>query len=138
MGSAVVNLPTADAAESEFYRAFSAGDLEGMLRVWADGEGIVCVHPAQETLVGRASVAESWREILEPASGFDIVYQCIARYESGDLAMHIGVEQLRVDDDEVASLTVTNGYRRTQQGWRIFYHQAAPIHTARGPAGPVH
>ncbi len=133
-----MNLPTADAAESEFYRAFAAGDLEGMLRLWADEDSVVCVHPAQETLVGKASVADSWREILGPASGFDIVYQCVARYESGDLAMHIGVEQLRVDDEEVASLTVTNGYRRTEQGWRMVYHQAAPIHASQGPPGPVH
>jgi ketosteroid isomerase-like protein len=134
----MMNLATAEAAESEFYRAFATGDLEAMLDIWADGESVVCVHPAQETLVGRASVAESWREILGPASGFDIVYQCVARYESGDLAMHIGVEQLRVDDEEVASLTVTNGYRRTEHGWRMIYHQAAPIHSSQGPPGPVH
>lgn len=133
-----MNLPTADAAEVEFYRAFAAGDLEGMLRVWADGDEVLCVHPAQETLVGRVSVVESWREILEPATGFEIVYQCIARYEDGDLAMHIGVEQLKVDEQEVVSLTVTNGYRRTEEGWRMIYHQAAPIHASKGPPGAVH
>ncbi len=133
-----MSLATADAAETEFYRVFAAGDLDGMLRVWAEVDSVVCVHPGQETLVGQSSVAESWRDILGPASGFDIVYQCVARYESGDLALHTGVEQLRVDDEEVASLTVTNGFLRTEKGWRMIYHHAAPIHASQGPAGPVH
>jgi ketosteroid isomerase-like protein len=129
---------TADAAETEFYRAFAEGDLAGMIRVWAESDDVVCVHPGQESLSGRSSVADSWRDILGSAGGFEIVYQCVERHESGDLAMHTGVEQLRMDDERVATLTVTNGYRKTPDGWRMVLHHAAPVHATTVPDGPVH
>lgn len=129
---------TADAAESEFYRAFADGDLDGMIRVWADSEDVICVHPGQESVSGQASVAKSWREILGPAGGFDIVYQCVERHESGDLALHTGFEQLRMEDEQIATLTVTNGYRRTAVGWRMVLHHASPVHVTAIPQGPVH
>lgn len=129
---------TADAAENEFYRAFAEGDLGGMLRVWADSEDVVCVHPGQESLSGQASVAGSWRDILGVADSFDIVYQCSDRFESGDLAVHTGIEQLRMEDDRIATLAVTNGYRRDGGGWRMILHHASPVHTPSAPEGPVH
>ena len=129
---------TADAAETEFYRAFAEGDLPGMLRVWAESETVICVHPGQESLSGRASVLESWRDILGSDNRFDIAYQCVERHESGDLALHTGLEHLRMDDERVATLTVTNGYRRTGDGWRMVLHHAAPVHAAVAPEGPVH
>lgn len=129
---------TADSAESEFYRAFAEADLEGMIQVWAESEDVVCVHPGQDSLSGRSTVAESWREILGPAGGFDIVYRCMEKHESGDLAVHIGLEQLRMDDEQIATLTVTNGYRRTEGGWRMVLHHASPIHAVGVPQGQVH
>jgi ketosteroid isomerase-like protein len=62
----------------------------------------------------------------------------VERHESGDLAMHTGVEQLRMDDERVATLTVTNGYRKTPDGWRMVLHHAAPVHATTAPDGPVH
>jgi ketosteroid isomerase-like protein len=129
---------TAEAAENEFYRAFAEADLPAMLRVWAESEDVVCVHPGQESLSGQAPVAESWRDILGSGDSFDIAYQCAARFESGDLALHTGVEQLLMENDRIATLAVTNGYRREGAGWRMILHHASPVHTASAPEGPVH
>ena len=133
-----MNHLTAEAAESEFYRAFAAADLDGMVSVWATDDGVVCVHPGQESLSGRAMVVESWREILAAAGGFDIAFQCVERHESGDLALHTGFEQLRMDDDQTATLSVTNAYRRTADGWRMVLHHASPVHATATSAGTVH
>ena len=129
---------TAEAAEAEFYRAFADGDLAAMIHIWAKSDDVVCVHPGQGTLSGQASVAKSWREILGPGGSFDIVYRCVEKHQSGDLALHTGFEQLRMDDEQIATLTVTNGYRKTADGWRMVLHHAAPIHTTGVADGPVH
>ncbi|MDX1433824.1 MAG: nuclear transport factor 2 family protein, partial [Gammaproteobacteria bacterium] len=59
---------TPEDAEAAFYDAFQRLDLEAMMRVWADEETIVCVHPMGPRLGGRAAVAQSWREIFAGGS----------------------------------------------------------------------
>src|SRR5215831_12775579 len=51
------------AANAAYYRAFSAGDVAAMSRIWADDD-VSCVHPGWTPLVGRPAVFESYRSIL--------------------------------------------------------------------------
>src|SRR3954463_6942912 len=56
--------PTPQDAESAFYEALEAADLEAMMEVWAEDEEIVCVHPGGARLAGYEQVRASWSQIL--------------------------------------------------------------------------
>ena len=43
------------AANAEFYAAFERGDFDAMQAIWAEDDGVVCVHPATEPIRGRAT-----------------------------------------------------------------------------------
>ena len=55
--------PTPQDAETAFYEALEAGNLDAMMEVWAEDEEIVCVHPGGERLVGYDAVRSSWAQI---------------------------------------------------------------------------
>ncbi|MFX4593036.1 nuclear transport factor 2 family protein, partial [Acinetobacter baumannii] len=44
------------AANAAFYAAFTTGDFDGMEQMWADDEGISCIHPGWPAIIGRATV----------------------------------------------------------------------------------
>ncbi len=54
---------TSRQAEQAFYDAFQRADVDEMMKVWADEDRIICIHPMGPRLDGRAAVAQSWRQI---------------------------------------------------------------------------
>jgi SnoaL-like protein len=52
------------AANRAFYRAFAERDVAGMDQIWAQTGAVVCLHPGQAPLHGRAEIMASWRGIL--------------------------------------------------------------------------
>ena len=50
-------------ANRTFYRAFTERDAEAMDRIWAPTGAVVCLHPGQAPLHGRAEIMASWRAI---------------------------------------------------------------------------
>src|SRR5689334_24837538 len=64
-------------AEAAFYDAFSKGNLDAMMAVWADDEDIYCVHPGAARVSGIEQVRESWRRIF--ASGQTLRFQLRSR-----------------------------------------------------------
>ena len=132
-----MNCATAIDAEDEFYRAFAHRDVVAMISLWAADGRAVCVHPGAEAISGHAPIAESWRDILGDDGYFDITHQRLSRLEDGELAVHTGIERIRADDRS-ALLTVTNVFRKTGDGWKIFLHHAAPIHNLSTAEGAVH
>src|SRR3954447_7907704 len=55
---------TPEAAETAFYDALEAGDVDLLMQVWSDDDEILCIHPGGPRLVGHHAIAASWREIL--------------------------------------------------------------------------
>ena len=53
------------AANTAFYGAFEQLDLAAMRDVWADHDGIICIHPGWTMCRGREEVEDSWRRIFE-------------------------------------------------------------------------
>ncbi|MEZ5581528.1 MAG: nuclear transport factor 2 family protein [Candidatus Competibacteraceae bacterium] len=52
------------AAESAFYAAFEAADVETMMLVWEDSELITCIHPLGAPLQGPTQLRASWQQIF--------------------------------------------------------------------------
>lgn len=109
------------AANSVFYEAFAARDVEAMEDLWSRRQGVACIHPGWPALDGREAVLESWRGILEGESPPKIECVAAAAYVYGDAAFAICVEEL-----EDGHLVATNFFVREEDGWRMVHHQAGP------------
>lgn len=115
-------------AEAAFYDAFTRGDLEAMMAVWADDDEIYCVHPGGARVSGVAPVRESWRQIF--ASGQTLRFQLRdQQYLHGMmLSAHSVYEHITVAGETRTRNPViaTNIYIRTERGWRMVAHHASP------------
>lgn len=125
--------PSPQDAEAAFYEAFTKGDLDAMMAVWADDDDIYCVHPQGRRVSGVEQVRESWRQIF--AGGQTLRFQL--RHQQTIQAMMVSVhsvyEHIMVAGETRARapMIATNVYLRTDRGWRIVAHHAAPA-----PADP--
>jgi ketosteroid isomerase-like protein len=119
---------TADAIESQFYEALQTGDIEKLMRCWADEDDIVCVHPGGPRLVGSASIRAAFEAMF--ANGTIAARpEHICKVESLTSAMHNVIERialLTTDGTQEAVVVATNVYQRTAQGWRMVAHHASP------------
>ncbi|PRQ06023.1 SnoaL-like domain protein [Enhygromyxa salina] len=107
-------------ANREFYRAFAAGDIVGMDRLWADHQEVLCTHPGWTLLRGRERVMASWRGILRrptPVRFRDEVVELL-----GEVGVVVCVEVL-----PEAELAATNVFVLEQGRWRMLHHQAGLI-----------
>ncbi len=117
---------SAEAAEAAFYEALQAGDAQAVMRVWADDEEPVCVHPGGSRLVGLAAIAESYEQLLA-AGGMSIVAESALRSVTPGCSVHSVVERLGLAPGAGAvCVLATNVYLRTPQGWRLVLHHASP------------
>ena len=110
------------AANAAFYAAFSAGDFAGMERMWADDDGISCIHPGWPAIVGRATVIGSWRDILRSPGRPDVLCQKPYAIISGDGGRVLCIEQVGS-----LALAASNHFMRIDGAWRLVHHQSSPI-----------
>ena len=120
---------TPDAAEAAYYAAFEAADLDAMMAVWAEDEGIVCVHPVGgHHLRGISDVLEGWVHVFSRELDMKITLSNVVKTVTDDLAIHSGLENIvRTGDPNVSGVVVfTNVYRRYDNGWKMVLHHASP------------
>lgn len=122
-------------AEKAFYAAFERASLEDMMNVWADYDGIVCIHPAGPRLVGRDAVRRSWRQILQGGARLRFELGDAAITVEGGIAVHCVNENIRhgAGFAERSLVLATNVYVATDRGWRMIVHHASPA-PVRSPA----
>lgn len=118
---------TPAAAEEAFYRAFQEADLAAMMAVWADDDGIVCIHPAGDPVTGRDGVKDAWRQIFQSAIRlrFRIVDEAVL--ERDDVCVRHVREEIGVAGRTglAGVVCATNVYVRTDQGWRLWMHHGS-------------
>lgn len=122
--------------ESAFYDALNRGDVEALMKLWADDDEIVCIHPGGQRLHGHAAIQASWDTILHKGG---LQVRPSQLYEAHNLmsAVHTvvegttGINPNGEHADEPAHLLATNVYLKTPQGWRMVLHH---VSIAPGPA----
>lgn len=129
-------------AESAFYRAFEQCSLDAMMKVWADDDGIVCIHPMGPRLVGRRTVGEGWRHIFAGSGAMRFELGDVVQNLIGDVAVRCLLEHIRFGPGlaQHGVVIATNVYRRTAAGWRMIAHHASPgpaPEARRAPAAPA-
>ncbi|WP_437484296.1 nuclear transport factor 2 family protein [Sorangium sp. So ce1014] len=123
-------------ANEAFYEAFRSGDHQAMREVWSKRTPVACAHPGMQALSGRASVLESWRQILHQSSPLRLRCQGAVAHLFGEFAF---VTCLEADGDEPAHLCATNIFILEDSQWKMVHHHAGPLSTPRperrAPAG---
>ena len=129
---------TPAAAEAAFYDAMERADLAALADVWATGEGVCCVHPGTDRILGRAAVLDSFARMFagDARLAFEIVDVASADAASaggGGLAVRHARERIRVAGRLAGIMAATNVYVVEGGGWRMLMHHAS--HEGGSPAG---
>lgn len=116
-------------ANSRFYDAFGALDLERMGAIWETSDRALCVHPGWQPLVGWDVIRASWQGIFDNATlmHFNIRYVNVA--VEGDCGWVTCVESITSVLQGRANnfgVLATNIFVRTPTGWRMIAHHASP------------
>lgn len=120
---------SAQDVESAFYEALEKADLDAMMRVWAEDEEIICVHPGGPRLVGYPLIREAWRRIFESGRRLQVQLSPLTAVNTPFAATHslIGHVRIRDTNEMSAPLAVTNVYVRGALGWRMIAHHASVV-----------
>lgn len=115
-------------AEAAFYDALVKRDLDAMMEVWSDDDDSYCVHPGNARVSGIERIRESWRRIF--AGGQELRFSVREQQliHTMMLAVHSVYEHISIAGQARTqqSMIATNVYQRTERGWRMVAHHAAP------------
>lgn len=120
---------SAEAAEAAFYEALQLADVDALMRVWADEDDVICVHPGGPRLVGPAAIRASFEQLFA-AGPLRITPERALRTVTLGGAVHNVVErvlgQRDLGEQRFAFVLATNVYIKTPDGWRLMLHHASP------------
>ncbi len=112
-------------ANAAFYTAFIRGDVGALERLWADDDGISCIHPGWPAIVGRKAVIGSWSDILLNTGRPKVTCHDPYAIVSGGEGRVICIELI-----EGSPLAASNHFTRIDGVWRMVHHQSSPISPA--------
>lgn len=130
----LVSYPTPDDAEQAFYDAFTRGDLEALMTVWAEDEETICVHPGGSRFNGIGAIRESWKQLFETGMKFQVRVSSVLKTNSALLAVHSLLQHVSVEGDDTITppLITTNVYMRGPRGWQLLVHHTSPAPDTNG------
>lgn len=121
-----------EAANDEFYAAFEALDLDRMEALWDSGDGVFCVHPGSEAIVGWGPVRRSWAAIFTATDYLQFIVTDFRA--SPDTGVVSCVENILTDQGEqggrgfgAGRAVATNVFVWRDGGWRMAAHHASPV-----------
>ncbi|MBA3264971.1 MAG: nuclear transport factor 2 family protein [Nocardioidaceae bacterium] len=125
------------AANAQFYAVFERADFDAMQDVWADDDGVVCVHPAAAPIRGRQQVLRSWLALMANAPYIQFFLTDVEASVVGEVASVTCTENVLSAGADTppgvfagGSAAATNVFRRTPAGWRMWIHHASPVISA--------
>lgn len=118
---------TPQEAEQAFYEALLKADLALMMRVWADDEDIVCVHPGGMRVIGLDAVQNAWQHIL--SNGPMAINPLRPMVMSSVMSsVHVLIERISLNTPEgnkTANCYTTNVFHKGRTGWKMVLHHAS-------------
>jgi ketosteroid isomerase-like protein len=128
------------ALHADFYAAFEAADFDAMASVWADDDGVVCVHPAAPPIRGRAAVMRSWLALMADAPYIQFFLTDVEATVTDGMATVTCQENVLSAGADTpigvfagGTAVATNVFRETSDGWRLWVHHASPVLSGSGP-----
>ncbi len=128
------------ALHADFYAAFERADFDAMSDVWADDDGVVCVHPAAPPIRGRAAVMRSWLALMADAPYIQFFLTDVEATVTDGLATVTCMENVLSAGADTplgvfagGTAVATNVFRETSNGWRLWVHHASPVLSSTEP-----
>jgi ketosteroid isomerase-like protein len=125
------------AVHTAFYSAFEQADFDAMQDLWAEDDGVVCVHPGSQPIRGRVAVIRSWLALMANAPYIQFFLTDVEAVVVGEVASVTCTENVLSAPPDSAlgvfaggSAAATNVFRRTPNGWRLWIHHASPVLSA--------
>lgn len=114
------------AANTAFYAAFEARDLDAMSDVWEHTDRVTCVHPGWPILTGWASVAASWFALFDGPQRLQFIVTGEQVHVEGTTAWVTCNENL-IDAGGTQAVAATNVFVAADGGWRLVHHHGSPV-----------
>jgi ketosteroid isomerase-like protein len=128
------------ALHADFYAAFERADFDAMSVVWADDDGVVCVHPGAPPIRGRAAVMRSWLALMADAPYIQFFLTDVEATITEGLASVTCMENVLSAGADTplgvfagGTAVATNVFRETSNGWRLWVHHASPVLSSTEP-----
>lgn len=118
----------ADEIEAQFYEALKSGDIDLLMRCWADEDDIVCVHPGGPRVVGSGAIRAAFDNLFSNGT-IRATPMRVRKIEALSSSVHSVLEKIEIMTPEgprEAYVIATNVYHKTAQGWRMVAHHASP------------
>lgn len=118
---------TPQEAEQAFYDALRQADFALMMRVWADDDDIVCIHPGGMRTVGHSALKSAWQQIFANGPVSILPLQPIVM-TSVMSSVHVLIEQITVitqQGKKSAHCYTTNVFHKGPTGWKMVLHHAS-------------
>jgi ketosteroid isomerase-like protein len=118
----------ADEIEAQFYEALRDGDIDKLMRCWADEDEISCVHPGGPRTMGAGAIRSAFDSMFANGT-IRATPLRVRKIEALSSSVHSVIEKIEVMTNEgprEAYVIATNVYHKTAQGWRMVAHHASP------------
>lgn len=135
----VEDVQAVEAAHRAYYEAWERDDLDALCAMWVDAPDVTLILPGGEPSHGPEAVRDQLRELLDLTPGIQFLFEDISVGMRGDLARLTCIESPMTPDSftlgdiseqlELSRLSIATLFLRTEQGWRVWHHQAAPVVT---------
>ncbi len=125
-------------ANTKFYAAFESLDLAEMEAVWSHDDGVTCVHPGWDLLLGWDEVRERWARLFAHAKRVRIALSGVWVRVEGDVGWVSCTQHVTTafaDGFDDAMVQTTNVFLRRDEQWLLVAHHASPLPTS--PRSPV-
>ena len=130
-GSVTQGADAVRAANSGFYAALEACDLDAMADVWEHSDRISVTHPGWPMLRGWAKVAGSWDAIFRNTGYIQFVLTDEQVVVNGDTAWVTLDENILqsagTSELSGARATATNVFVRDDEHWLMVVHHSSPV-----------
>lgn len=119
------------AANQAFYKALSAGSIDGLSAASAHGPDVTALHETStKVAVGWDEVLESWRAVpFDLFSELSVVMSDPFVRASGTIAWVVGLERVRgrmkAGEDFAFTALGTNIYEKRDGRWLVVHHHAS-------------
>lgn len=118
------------AANSAFYDAFEAGDLDAMSDVWEHGDRVVCTHPGWPTLRGWGRVSASFCALFDGGSALQFILTGEEVVVQGEAAW-VTLDENLLSAEGGGTVAALNLFARVDGGWRMVAHHGSPVGPGR-------
>ena len=118
-------------ANEEFYDAFEALDMDRMEACWLHDDGVRCIHPGWDAMVGWPQVSRSWMAIFANSAYIQFILTDVEVHVDADTAWVTCAENILAGgvgpEVQDAKVLATNVFRRIGSHWRMVLHHGSPV-----------